>query len=139
VAACSNASTGLARYLFRDRQHAASRAPLQGEGRLAVLHRGVLKVTAEFGWRLEAWAVFSNHYHFVAQSPELEDNAKSLKRMLSLLHETTSKWVNQLDHVPGRQVWFNFRETTLNLREVVSRPTQLHAPKRGKTRACAGG
>ena len=50
----------------------------KGKERLAVLHRGVLKVAANFGWRLEAWAVFSNHYHFVAQSPELEDNAKSL-------------------------------------------------------------
>jgi hypothetical protein len=60
----------------------------KGKERLVVLHRGVLKIAAEFGWRLEAWAVFSNHYHFVA-------------------------WL--------------------------SRPTQLHAPKRGKTRACVGG
>src|SRR5260370_32777895 len=50
----------------------------KGKERLAGLHRGVLKVAANFGWRLEAWGVFSNHYHFVAQSPELEDNAKSL-------------------------------------------------------------
>ena len=85
----------------------------KGKKRLAVLHRGVLKVAAEFGWRLEAWAVFSNHYHFVAQSPELEDNAKSLRQMLGLLHEKTAKWVNRLDHAQGRQVWFNFRETTL--------------------------
>src|SRR5438445_13238126 len=38
----------------------------RGKERLAVLHRGVLKVAANFGWQLEAWAVFSNHYHFVA-------------------------------------------------------------------------
>jgi putative transposase len=73
----------------------------------------VLKFATEFGWRLEATAVFSNHYHFVSQSPELEDNAKSLRRMLSLLHEKTAKWVNRLDRMPGRQVWFNFRETRL--------------------------
>ena len=85
----------------------------KGKERLAVLHSGVLKVAANFGWRLEAWAVFSNHYHFVAQSPELEDNAKSFGRMLSSLHEKTAKWVNRLDRMPGRQVWFNFRETTL--------------------------
>ena len=30
----------------------------KGKERLAVLHRGVLKVAANFGWRLEAWAVF---------------------------------------------------------------------------------
>jgi putative transposase len=38
--------------------------------RIAVLHRGLLKVALDFGWLLEAWAVFSNHYHFVAHSPD---------------------------------------------------------------------
>jgi len=85
----------------------------RGRERLAVLHRGVLKVTAEFGWRLEVWAVFSNHYHFVAQSPELEEDARRLSRMLGPLHEQTAKWVNRLGSMPERQIWFNFRETTL--------------------------
>jgi putative transposase len=47
----------------------------RGKERLAVLHRGLLKVAAKFGWRLGAWAVFSNHYHFVAHSPETKDDA----------------------------------------------------------------
>jgi putative transposase len=81
--------------------------------RLAVLNRGLLKVTAEFGWALEAWAVFSNHYHLVAHSPETEESASSLGDMLGLLHEKTAKWINRLDKTPGRQVWFNFRETRL--------------------------
>ena len=68
-----------------------------GMERLAVLHRGLLKVAAQAGWRLEAWAVFSNHYHLVAHSPESEDDAQSLSRMLGLLHEKTAKWVNQLE------------------------------------------
>jgi putative transposase len=33
--------------------------------------------------------------------------------MLGRLHEKTAKWVNKLDAAPGRQVWFNFRETRL--------------------------
>ena len=33
--------------------------------------------------------------------------------MLSSLHEKTAKWVNRLDRMSGRRVWFNFRETTL--------------------------
>src|SRR5436309_8390106 len=98
----------------------------KGKERLAVLHRGVLKVAANFGWRLEAWAVFSNHYHFVAQSPELEDNAKSLGRMLSSLHEKTAKWVNRLDRMPGRQVWFNFRETLTYEKSYLARLTYTH-------------
>jgi len=32
----------------------------RGADRLAVLHRGLLKVAARFRWRLEAWAIFSN-------------------------------------------------------------------------------
>ena len=84
-----------------------------GKARLAVLHRGLLKVAADFGWRLEAWAVFSNHYHFVAHSPADADTADSLSRMLGLLHEKTAKWVNKLDGEAGRKVWHNFRETRL--------------------------
>ena len=33
--------------------------------------------------------------------------------MLRVLHVKTSEWVNRLDDAPGRQVWFNFRETRL--------------------------
>src|SRR5262245_29912020 len=68
---------------------------------------------AKFDWQLEAWAVFSNHYHFVAHSPASESGAVSLSRMLGLLHEKTAKWVNRLDAAEGRQVWHNFCETRL--------------------------
>jgi putative transposase len=42
----------------------------RGGERLGVLERGLLRVMKDFGWQIEAWAVFSNHYHFVAHSPE---------------------------------------------------------------------
>ena len=85
----------------------------QGKVRLAVLHRGLLKVAADFGWRLEAWAVFSNHYHFIGHSPAEDDTAENLSRMLGTLHEKTAKWINRLDASSGRQVWHNFRDTRL--------------------------
>ncbi len=85
----------------------------RGAKRLGVLHRGLLRVTRDAGWRLEAWAVFSNHYHFVAHCPEDAGDASNLSRMLGLLHEKTAKWVNRLDERNGRQVWFNFRDTRL--------------------------
>lgn len=85
----------------------------RGTARLRVLHRGLLTVAHDFGWQFEAWVVFSNHYHFVAHSPANEVGAQSLSRMLGLLHEKTAKWINRLDHTPGRQVWHNFRETRL--------------------------
>jgi putative transposase len=81
--------------------------------RLSVLHRGLLTVVRDFGWHIEAWAVFSNHYHFIGHSPQTEAGAVSLPRMLSHLHEKTAKWLNRLDGSPGRQVWYNFRETKL--------------------------
>jgi len=84
-----------------------------GKTRLAVLHRGLLKVASEFGWRLEAWAVFSNHYHLVGHSPEAADTAENLTQMLGQLHEQTAKWVNKLDNQPGRKVWHNFHDTRL--------------------------
>ena len=37
----------------------------RGRDRLGVLQRGLLTVTSDFGWALEAWAALSNHYHFV--------------------------------------------------------------------------
>ncbi|HEV2392729.1 MAG TPA: hypothetical protein VG146_10250 [Verrucomicrobiae bacterium] len=85
----------------------------RGAERLRVLHRGLLVVASEFKWRLEAWAVFSNHYHFVAHSPPKEPDAANLRRMLGKLHEKTAKWLNRLDGTPGRKVWHNFRETRL--------------------------
>ena len=81
--------------------------------RISVLHRGLLTVCRDFGWHIEAWAVFSNHYHFVAHSPPKELGANSLSRMLGTLHEKTAKWVNKLDGTVGRKVWYNFRETRL--------------------------
>jgi len=84
-----------------------------GSERLSVLQRGLLAVTKKFGWRLEAWAVFSNHYHFVAHSPMNAQGAESLSIMLQELHAKTARWVNQLDNAAGRKVWFNFRETRL--------------------------
>jgi len=96
------ASTYLKEHHFRGRQ------------RLEVLHRGLLTVARDFHWNLEAWAVFSNHYHFVGQSPSDQPVADSLRPMISLLHERTAKWVNKLDSAPARKVWHNYRETHLS-------------------------
>ena len=65
------AGTYLKEHYFKDRQ------------RVRVLHRGLLTVAQDSGWQLEAWAVFSNHYHFVGHSPG--DGATSLSHMLGRL------------------------------------------------------
>jgi putative transposase len=89
----------------------------RGRGRLGVLHRGLLRCARDYGWSLEAWAVFSNHYHFVGHSPADEATAASLPRMLGHLHTRTAEWVNRLDDRPGRRVWHNFWETRLTFQK----------------------
>jgi len=84
-----------------------------GPNRLGVLNRGLLTVAHEFGWQLEAWAIFSNHYHFIAHSPGDSTDATSLATMLKTLHVKTASWLNRLDTTPQRQVWFNYWETRL--------------------------
>jgi putative transposase len=81
--------------------------------RLDVLQRGLLTVARDFSWKLEAWAVFSNHYHFVAHSSDHSRGATSLSQMLGMLHTRTAGWINQLDNTPGRKVWHNFWDTKL--------------------------
>ncbi len=87
----------------------------RGVERLKVLHRGLLTVARDFGWHLEAWAVFSNHYHFVGHSPDA--GAENLAQMLGFLHEKTAKWINKLDDLAGREVWHNFWETRLTYKK----------------------
>ena len=111
----------------------------RGRERLAVLHRGLLTVAHDFDWQLEAWAVFSNHYHFVAKSPRSEPDASSLSQMLGVLHTKTSGWVNRLDQTPGRKVWHNFRETKLTYqRSYLARLNYTHQ-NAGETWFGAGG
>jgi putative transposase len=81
--------------------------------RLEVLHRSLLAVTRDFCWELEAWAVFSNHYRFVAHSQGDSRSASSLSQMLGVLHTQTAGWINRLDKTPGRKVWHNFWDTRL--------------------------
>ena len=77
---------------------------------LDLLEVELLRHAKEYGWQLEAWAVFSNHYHFVGHA--LED-AKSLGPMLKRLHSETAIWINERDNEPERQVWYNFWDTKL--------------------------
>ncbi|MEI6536827.1 MAG: transposase [Verrucomicrobiaceae bacterium] len=85
----------------------------RGADRLAVLHRGLLRVASDFGWQLEARAVFSNHYHFIARNPTNGDDASSLSAMISALHTKTARWINKLDDTTNREVWHNYWETAL--------------------------
>jgi len=73
-------------------------------------------LTTEKGWKLEAWAVLSNHYHLVAHSPS--GSAESLGPMLQKLHSLATKQLNREDGTAGRsRLWQNFFERHLTLQE----------------------
>ena len=82
----------------------------RGEKKLDLLHDTLLKLAQQHGWHLEAWAVFANHYHFIAHATE---NASKRDVFLTQLHADTAREVNERDHDSGRQVWFNFWDTEL--------------------------
>ncbi len=78
--------------------------------RLTLLETHLLTVAKTHEIQLEAWAVFSNHYHFVAHSPT---DRNPIARAVSALHTISADLVNQLDSAPGRGVWFNYWDTCL--------------------------
>jgi len=82
----------------------------RGADRLRLLSDCLLKWTAKYGWNLQAWAVFSNHYHLVALSPA---EAETLRVLIGELHSETSRLANQWDATAGRQVWFQYWQTRL--------------------------
>ena len=73
--------------------------------RLDILQDHLIVYANDFGLELQAWAVFSNHYHFIAASPE---DPRNLGKFLGKLHMKTAQAVNRLDGIAGRKVWYQF-------------------------------
>jgi hypothetical protein len=60
----------------------------QGVERLGLLQEELFASATTYGWELQAWALFANHYHFIAYAPA---DAATLKRMLQRFHSATSR------------------------------------------------
>lgn len=105
--------------------------------RLTLLCEQLLDLAAQRGWKLDAWAVFPNHYHFVAIAKE---NAETLARFIGHLHTITSKEINRQDETPGRKVWFQYWDSHLTYpRSYLARLNYVHcnAVKHGLVRQAA--
>ena len=76
----------------------------------SLLHQKALK----YRWVLDAWAIFPNHYHFVAHP--LGD-PRTLSQMVKELHGASSFWLNRVTGQPGRKVWFQYWDTQLTYNE----------------------
>jgi len=83
----------------------------RSEKKLQFLHDTLLYKTAEAGWSLHAWAVFPNHYHFIATSP---DHPENLTVLIKSIHGITSKHVNDEDGSKGRTVWFQYWDSRIS-------------------------
>jgi putative transposase len=82
----------------------------RGDERLRSLCDALLTLAEKYGWNLQAWAVFSNHYHLVAVSPPHPAN---LETFMNELHSRTSAAANEGGRTPGRRVWYQYWDTHL--------------------------
>jgi putative transposase len=72
---------------------------------LELLHDQLLELAEKYGWHLKAWAVFANHYHFLANSPSDPSN---LRKFITHLHSSSARLLNKRHKTPGRQVWYQY-------------------------------
>jgi putative transposase len=82
----------------------------RGEERLTLLEGNLLRLAKEHDLILEAWAVFSNHYHLVAHTTGIENQ---LSGFIARLHFESAVEINRNDGCHGRPIWFNYWETRL--------------------------
>src|SRR5688500_17555990 len=66
-----------------------------GEEKLSLLESELLALAKKYLWQLESWAVFVNHYHFIARTLA---GGEALNRFLKHLHSNTARQVNLLDN-----------------------------------------
>jgi putative transposase len=72
--------------------------------------RKMFETFDEYGWSLQAWSVFSNHYHVV---PVARNGAGPLHDCLDRFQNRCSTAINRLDGVEARKVWFQYWDTRL--------------------------
>jgi putative transposase len=82
----------------------------RGTERLTALQSVLRDTLTQRGWEVRAWAVFSNHYHFIARAPKQDS---PVHRLIQNLHQEASILLNQMDGTPGRQVWYQYWDKCL--------------------------
>jgi putative transposase len=95
-----------------------------GARKLTLLENALLSLAKQYQWHLEAWAVFANHYHFVARRKR---ESASLGKLLTHLHANSARDLNRLEQRIGRKVWFNFWDAKLTSeRSYLARLNYVH-------------
>jgi putative transposase len=78
--------------------------------KLALLHNLLLEETSKYNWELKTWAVFSNHYHFIASN---NVDPTTLPKFIANFHRVSSIKLNALENQRGRRVWYKYWDTIL--------------------------
>ncbi|HEY1171482.1 MAG TPA: transposase [Verrucomicrobiae bacterium] len=96
----------------------------QGSDHLDALESSILKLSKQYGWQLEAWSVFPNHYHFIARG---NPDSKSLRQLITHIHSESARELNKAMRKPGRKVWHNFWDSKLTFeRSYLARLNYVH-------------
>ncbi len=97
---------------------------LDSDAKLGFAHNTLFAVAEEFGWQLQAWAILSNHYHFVGVSPA---DATTLRPLIGKLHMLTAKEFNRIDTERGRRVWYQYWDSQITYeRSYLARLRYVH-------------
>lgn len=64
----------------------------------------LLKLAIEFQWQLEAWSLFSNHYHVMVSSRTPEN----LDDFIEAFHLATTDMLNNLNATQNKKVWSQY-------------------------------
>jgi putative transposase len=100
------------------------KAPLfRSPDQLTLLSNSLLHLAEAYAWQLQAWAIFANHYHFIAECPKPEN----IKHFVRHLHSSTAIAINREGDTPGREVWFQYWESRITFhRSYFARLNYVH-------------
>ena len=91
--------------------------------RLTLLSNSLFDLAEAYALQLQAWAIFANHYHLIAECPI----PRNLKKFTRHLHSSTAIAINGQDNSPGRKVWFQYWESHLTFqRSYFARLSYVH-------------
>jgi putative transposase len=77
---------------------------------LDFLQNLLFELAEKYHWLLEAWSLFSNHYHLIVQSPK---DPTTLKKFITHLHGSSARSINNKQQAVGRKVWYEYWDTQL--------------------------
>jgi putative transposase len=83
----------------------------------------LLDLAEAYQWKLQALAIFPNHYHFIVETQQPD----GLKNFVRELHSRSAAEINREEDTPGRQIWFQYWESHITFhRSYLARLNYVH-------------